>query len=84
MKLRYKSSGKEISVYRFNTLSAYGEILTGDDTVPMESFDAFIEAKQEWKDLRQAFKDHDVITDNYNQYFFEPSNEEDRKRGFAL
>jgi len=37
-----------------------------------------------WKDMRQAFKDHDLITDNYNVRFFEPANEEDRKRGFTI
>lgn len=44
----------------------------------------WLEKKNEWKDLRQAFKDHDVITDNYNTIFFESDNEEDKKRGFTL
>lgn len=38
----------------------------------------------EWKDLNRAFKDRDVITDNYNKYFFEPRTPEDRIRGFTL
>jgi len=38
----------------------------------------------QWKDLNQAMKDRDVITDNYNKYFFEPRTSEDRIRGFTL
>lgn len=38
----------------------------------------------QWKDLNQAMKDRDVITDNYNTYFFEPRTPEDRIRGFTL
>jgi len=38
----------------------------------------------EWKDMRRAFEDHDLITNNYNTRFFEPGTEEDRKRGYTL
>jgi hypothetical protein len=37
-----------------------------------------------WKDLCEALKDKDVITDNYNTQFHFPGNEEDRKRGYIL
>lgn len=37
-----------------------------------------------WKDLRQAFADRDLITDNYNTCFFPPPSDEDRVRGYTL
>lgn len=83
MKVRYKNNGQLAWSSQFNILTL-NEVLTGDDSVFISSLDVFIEAKQEWKDLRQAFKDRDVITDNYNSRFFEPQNEEDRKRGYTL
>jgi len=49
----------------------------------IKDLDVWLEQKQEWKDMKQAFRDHDLITDNYNKYFFEPRNEEERKRGFS-
>jgi len=39
---------------------------------------------QEWKCLSKAFQDKNVITDNYNTSFFEPSTEDDRLRGYIL
>jgi len=56
----------------------------GADSAYIKDFDIFLEQKQEWKDMAQAFKNKDLITDNHNIYFFEPKNEEDRKRGFTL
>lgn len=81
--LRYKKTGTETFSSRFNTYGL-GEILTGDDSCIIAEMDVFLEATKEWKDMAQAFQDHDLINDNYNIYFFEPKNEEDRKRGFTL
>lgn len=50
----------------------------------IKEYDVFIKAKNEWKDLGEAFKDRDIIVDNYNTRFFEPDNEEDRQRGYTL
>jgi hypothetical protein len=84
MKVRYKKNPEEIRYSsNFNT-SAIGEVLTGDDSPFFHELDVFLELKQEWKDLRQAFADRDLITDNYNTCFFEPKNQEDRRRGFTL
>ena len=70
-------------------IHAVGEIIIqnieyGADSVYIKDFNVFLEAKQEWKDMRQAFKDKDLIIDNYNTYFFEPKTEEDKVRGFTL
>lgn len=37
-----------------------------------------------WKGLQEAFNDHDIITDNYNTYFFAPQNIKDRNRGYTI
>lgn len=83
MKLRYKSTGKETYGHKFN-MHALSEVLTGDDSVFIRNLDVLLKSTGEWKDLHQAFTDHDVITDNLNSVFFEPTNEEDRKRGYKL
>lgn len=58
----------------------------GVDLFFISDLDVFIEAdiRIGWKDMGQAFRDKDLITDNFNTYFFEPKNEEDRERGFTL
>lgn len=83
MKLRYKKHPQdEFQASRLNT-SALAEVLTGDDSALFSDLDAWIEARQEWKDLSTAFRDRDVITDNYNTFILEPRNEEERQRGYA-
>ncbi len=37
-----------------------------------------------WISMSEAFKNNDLITDNYDVEFFEPVNEEERKRGYRL
>jgi hypothetical protein len=82
MILRYKKHPEnEFRSHSLNT-SARAEVLTGDDSAFFKDLECYIEAKQEWKCLSQAFRAHDVITDNYNTIFFEPTNEEERKRGY--
>ena len=73
---------------KFNT-HALGEVEGcsvdfGIDLFFIKDLDVFIEALREWKDMRQAFKDKDLISDNYNIYFFEPENDEERKKGYRL
>jgi hypothetical protein len=82
MKLRYKKSGLETSSGRFN-MHGMGEVLTPDDSAIISELDAWIRGS-EWKDMRQAFADKDIITDNHNIRFFEPTTEEDRRRGYTL
>ena len=94
MRVRDKKTGILGFSNRFN-VSAIAEIVVGfDDDADgghrgMDScyigdYDVYLESKKEWKDLEQAFRDIDVITDNYNTKFFEPPTEEDRVRGYTL
>lgn len=88
MKVRQKETGNLGVSGNFN-MQALAEIIVGFDegdmdTMYISDFDTYLEQKEEWKDLSQAFKDRDVITDNYNTRFFEPSREEDRKRGYTI
>lgn len=86
MKLRHKKTLSPCYSGSFNTC-ALSEILVyfdeGDaDSDFISEYDVWLEKKQEWKDLRLAFQQKDVIIDNYNTRFFEPANEEERQRGF--
>jgi len=84
MKLRYKKHPEEIrESSNFNT-TAIAEVDMGDDSAFFSDLDVFIVSLGKWKDLSQAFKDRDLITDNFNTCFFEPKNEEERKRGYRL
>jgi hypothetical protein len=56
------------------------EVLTGDHSAYISDLDVFV--NDEWKDMRQAFADRDIIPDNYNTFFGVPRNDEDRERGY--
>jgi hypothetical protein len=79
MRIRYKLTGTEAEASHFN-VHALGEVLTGDDSAYISDLDILIDG--EWKDMRQAFADRDIIPDNYNTFFGVPRNEEDRARGY--
>ena len=94
MKVRMKDSPDlEIWSCRFN-VHALNEVIGhgdwGADSLFIKDLDVFIEASGSdgiqigWKDMRQAFKGHDIITDNYNTRFFEPPDKESRERGYTL
>ena len=87
MKVRVKTTKDEGFASNFNT-STVGEVVMhfteGDaDSMFIRELDVWIEPNG-WKDMSTAFKDRDIITDNYNVRFFEPPTEEDRKRGYTL
>lgn len=46
--------------------------------------DLEVKIKDKWISLSEAFKQKMLITDNYNTKFFEPENEEEKKRGYRL
>jgi NADP-dependent 3-hydroxy acid dehydrogenase YdfG len=83
MRLRYKDSGEECG-FRGLNIHALSEVLTGDDSVYFKDLDVYLEktCPPDWKDLRQAFKDKDIIVNNYNTTFREPLNEQERKQGY--
>ncbi len=83
MRLRYKSTGEECGFHGLN-VHALNEVLTSDDSVYIHQLDVYLEKTNPpgWKDLRQAFKDKDVIIDNFNTTFREPLNEQERAQGY--
>jgi len=88
MKVRSKGTGITWYSNRFN-IHGMDEIIVnhpdhGGDSAYIKDFDVYLESKKEWKDMPQAFKDHDLIVDNYNTLVFEPPTEEDKLRGFTL
>jgi hypothetical protein len=88
MKVRHKQRGNIADAFEFNTSAvAPEEIIVQFDDGSADSdylrdYDVLIGGA--WKDMRQAFKDHDLIRDNHNTRFFEPRTEENRARGYAL
>jgi hypothetical protein len=88
MKVRTKKDPTDVFYSgEFNTHALAEVIGCGDsfgcDLFFIKDLDVLL-SSGEWKDLGQAFKDHDIITDNYNRFFFEPETEEDRERGYAI
>ena len=89
MKIRYKNNNSMIGTSnKFNTESI-NEIITifngrDFDTDYILKFDVYLENKKQWLDMKEAFKNHDLITDNYNTIFFEQKNDNERKKGYRL
>lgn len=72
----------------FNT-HALSEIIVSYPEGDMSSeyirdYEVFLGKTQEWKDMKEAFANKDLISDNYNTSFSEPATEEDRERGYYL
>jgi hypothetical protein len=82
MLTRYKSHPEDTFHASRLNVHALAEVLTGDDSAFFRDLEVFVVAKQEWKCLSQAFKDRDVITDNYNTWFAEAKTEADKARGY--
>lgn len=90
MKVRHKTTAGEAVAIEFNT-HGIGEMIVGFDDGGMSSvfirdYEVFIETGPnagKWRDMGDAFRDHDLITDNLNRRFFEPESNEDRERGWC-
>jgi hypothetical protein len=80
MKLRYKETKTETESSQFN-IHALAEVLTGDDSVFIKDLDVWVNG--EWKDMRQAFRDRDIIPNNENTRFGIPKNDMERERGYS-
>ncbi len=80
--MRYKNRPDD--TFECSTLNthAMAEVLTGDDSAYFSSVEVFVAKKDVWKCLSQAFRDRDVITDNYNTSFGEQRTDEERQRGW--
>jgi hypothetical protein len=87
VKIKNIKTGEEGTSGNFNT-SSLTEIMVyfedWMDTDFMSDYYVFIKKTQEWMTFKEAFKYKFLINDNYNTSFFEPENEEDRKRGYTL
>ena len=87
MKIRHKEKGWIGSSNQFN-IHGLGEMIVcfddGADSDFIRDYDVFIESEQKWIDMYDAFEQHLIITDNYNTRFCEPTNEEDKARGYYL
>lgn len=86
MKVRYKTNGSEGHASQFNT-HALAEVFVyfdeGDsDSAFIKELDVLLPSG--WKDMKQAFADHDLVTDNYNTCFFPPRDEMERERGWRI
>lgn len=87
MKLRRKKTQELCSADAYNTCSVseilvYYEDGSVDSDYPSE-FDVFLAETQAWKDMRQAFKDKDIIPNNLNTHFSEPQDAAERERGYS-
>lgn len=80
MRLRYKKTGETTESYRFN-VHALAEVDTGDDSFSITDLDVWVNG--EWKDMRQAFKDKDIIPNNENTTFGLPKTKEEKARGYS-
>lgn len=86
MKLRHKSTGQVAHASRFN-VHGLSEIIVyfedgGADSDYIHKYDVFLTKTGTWKHMPRAFRDHDLIVDDYNEKFFEPENDEERERGY--
>ncbi|BBB91034.1 MAG TPA: hypothetical protein PKA28_10705 [Methylomusa anaerophila] len=86
MKVRSKKTGDLGYSSKFN-LHAMSEIIVyfeeGDcDSAYIDEYDVFLESTKTWKPLNEAFRDRDIITDNYNSEFREPRDAVERERGW--
>ena len=87
MKVRFKENPNIVWYSGKFNIHGLGEVIVqhkdfGADSVFIKDLDVLIDAS--WKDMAQAFRDKDLIIDNYNTYFFEPKTQEDKERGFTL
>jgi len=91
MKVRYIKN-KEITGSA-SKLNGMGEVIVQFDDGSADSelvseLEVLVEIEikdiKVWVSLSKAFKHHLVITDNHNTEFFEPENEEEKKRGYRL
>ncbi len=90
MKVRHKTTKYTGWSSQFNT-HGIGEIIVGFDVMPdgsgdmdsmyLHDFDVLL-PDGTWKDLAQAFRDKDVVPDNYDIRFGPPTSPTNRERGY--
>lgn len=85
MKVRYKAHPSDDCCSSSFNVSAMSEVIVmgdwGADSAFIKDLDVQLPSG-EWKDMSQAFKDKDIVPDNYNEHFSVPVNEECKQRGY--
>lgn len=86
MKVRNKKNMKEGYSDTFNT-HALSEIIVafsdGDcSSEYIKDYDVYLENRQIWLDMQEAFREKLIIPDNYNTSFREPVDEAEREKGW--
>lgn len=86
MDVRYINKPDEVFYSNcFNISSCFEVLICNSKTVNSEFiYKLEVKIKDKWILMKNAFKNHDLITDTQNSYFFEPTNEIDKKRGYCL
>lgn len=89
MKVRYADKPDITGDSDQLNLGGIGEVLVwfGDgsaDSEYMSALEVWLTQSEQWLPLNEAFRRHDLVTDNRDSHFFEPRTEADRDRGYAL
>lgn len=85
MKLRNRETGEECTSYRFNVYGLREIIVhypTELDSDFICNYEVWLTKSMEWKDMREAFRDGDLIVNDENTKFFEPENDDEREKGY--
>lgn len=84
-RLKHHPHRDNIGGSQFNTHGIGSVFVADQDELWEESIENLeMLVDGEWKPMGQAFRDRDLITDNYNTQFFPPPTPEDRDRGYTL
>lgn len=86
MRVRHKKTGAIGHSNNFNLHAIWEIIVYFDESDCSSAFvsecDVYLKSKNEWKSMDEAFREKDIITNNYNSYFREPRNKDERLRGW--
>ncbi len=83
MKVRIKGGNEVGTSNKFNMSSSDEVIVFFNnylDSYYISDLEVCIDNK--WMSMSDAFNNHDLITDNHNTVFFEPLNDDERRRGY--
>lgn len=48
----------------------------------IKEYEVYLESSKQWINMLEAFASKQLISDNYNEYFREPLNDEEKTRGY--
>lgn len=89
MKVRYADKPESVAWSSQLNMGGLGEVIVWFDDGSADSeyssaLEVYLETQDRWISLNEAFRRHDLITDDRGSRFFEPPTDEDRERGYAL